>query len=88
MQRDLFWFLIEHLLRLNPTWNSGEEEESKQNLGKDLSFNLPFTNGCIIGWRGGGGGGVDLQMRGAGVGVIHSNLILVPQKILNKTSNF
>ena len=32
------------------------------------------------------GGGVDLTIRGGGV--ICSKVILVPQKILNKTSNF
>ena len=33
----------------------------------------------------GGGGGVDLKMGG---GIIHSKVILLPEKILNKTSNF
>ena len=32
-----------------------------------------------------GGGGVDLKM---GRGIIHSKVILLPEKILNKTSNF
>ena len=83
MQRDLFWFLIEHLLRLNPTWNSVEEEESKQNLGKDLSFNLPFTNGGIM-----GGGGVDLKMKGARGGGNPFQLNFGSTKDVNKTSNF